>query len=212
MSDTADLPTRARAWFEAQPHRHPAGRTPEWDMQPESVRRISALHAARIAWNGRLEALTDESRKDMPQTVLRAAADALWASDRSTRARTCASALWAAASELDLDVEGFALLRDETLRLARLLPLDSDLASCIDADTLTDLNAVLISLRSVVSTLGTKTAAIPFALAADLVLATWSFSHGRRRMPLPDEDGRDDAVEVIESMAFLMSTAWKDEA
>jgi hypothetical protein len=211
-TDTADLDTRARAWFEAQPHRHPAGRTPEWEMQPEGVRRICALHAARAPWNGRLGNFRPEDREDLPQTVLRAAADALWASDRSTRSKAAACALWAASAELDLDSEGFVLLREETIRLGSLLPLDSDATSSIDAQTLIDVNAVLISLRGTVSLLGNCMAAVPFALAADLVLAAWSFSNGRRRVPLPGDKGRDDAVEIIEGMAFLINATSGDEA
>lgn len=201
--DTADLDARARAWFEAQPHRHPAGRTPEWDMQPEGVRGICALHAARLPWNGRLGNFLPEDRADLPQTVLRAAADTLWASDRSTRSKAAAHALWAAAAELDLDTEGFGLLREETIRLGGLLPLDSDSTSSIDAQTLLDVNAVLVSLRDTVSLLGRCIAAIPFALAADLVLATWSFSHGRRRLPLPDDAGNEDAVVLLEGLKAL---------
>lgn len=198
--DGADLATRARAWFEAQPHRHPAGRTPEWGMQPESIRRISSLHAARTTWNGRLTSFDETDRADMPQTMLRAAADALWATDRSTPALAAAHALWAAASELDLDAEGFAVLRNEAIRLGSGLPLDGDRRSSIDAETLGDLNAVLITLRGTAESVGTTPAAIPFAIAADLVLAAWTFSHGRRRLPLADGNGVDDAVVLLEEL------------
>lgn len=198
--DAADLTTRARAWFEAQPHRHPAGRTPEWGMQPESIRRISALHAARAPWNGRLTALDDADRADMPQTVLRAVAGGLWSKDRSTSGLAAAHALWAAAAELDLDAEGFAVLQQEAVRLGTLLPSDGDGRSVIDAETLRDLNAVLITLRGTAESVGASPAAIPFAIAADLVLSAWTFSHGRRRLPLSDENGVDDAVVLLEGL------------
>lgn len=31
---------RARALFDAQPHRHPSGRTPDWNLQPEHIRDV----------------------------------------------------------------------------------------------------------------------------------------------------------------------------
>ena len=202
-TDAADLATRARTWFEAQPHRHPAGRTPEWGMQPESIRRISSLHAARATWNGRLAAFDDQDRADMPQTVLRAAADGLWSSDRSSPGLAAAHALWAAAAELDLDAEGFVVLREETIRLGALLPGDGDDGSVIDAETLRDLNAVLITLRGTADSVGASPAAIPFAIAADLVLAAWTFSHGRRRLPFADGNGVDDAVVLLEELGAV---------
>jgi hypothetical protein len=38
MSDDTDR--LARAAFDGEPHRHPSGRTPEWDLQPEHVKDV----------------------------------------------------------------------------------------------------------------------------------------------------------------------------
>lgn len=35
----------ARALFEAMPHRHPSGRTPDWSFQPASIRDVFIQHA-----------------------------------------------------------------------------------------------------------------------------------------------------------------------
>ena len=35
-----DIDIRARALFDAMPHRHPSGRAPDWDFQPEGVREV----------------------------------------------------------------------------------------------------------------------------------------------------------------------------
>lgn len=31
---------QARAIFDATPHRHPSGRTPDWNLQPEHIRDV----------------------------------------------------------------------------------------------------------------------------------------------------------------------------
>jgi hypothetical protein len=36
----------ARRLFEATPHRHPSGRTPDWDLQPEHIRDVFRRKAA----------------------------------------------------------------------------------------------------------------------------------------------------------------------
>ena len=35
-----DAETRARAIFDATPHRHPTGKTPDWRRQPEHIKDV----------------------------------------------------------------------------------------------------------------------------------------------------------------------------
>lgn len=166
MSDRADagLDARAKAWFEAQPHRHPGGRTPEWGMQPAGVRRIAALHAARLPWSGRLT-LSEEQRAAVPQTALRDVADRAWRGVRPRGAAAACARLWAAAAVLDLDFEGFTALK------AEFGPDHADVApdGPIQAADVRRLRETLASIEDIILLAGDEGPSAPFRVAADLV-------------------------------------------
>jgi hypothetical protein len=51
-ASAAVLERLAQAAFEIMPHRHPSGRTPDWSMQPESVRRVFVSRAYASRFDG----------------------------------------------------------------------------------------------------------------------------------------------------------------
>lgn len=188
------LEERARTIFDATPSGHPSGRLPDWDLQPPSIRRIFAGFAARLPYDG---FQANAPRDGLPQTTMRTVADALWARDRSPRALATSLVLWMGACELDLDDEGFRHMHADAAAETGRLPLDADHRSVLGDEELTVLNGTMRSLRDITGMNGTSQASVPFAIAADAVLMAYSLSHGRRRLPMPDPEGNDDALAVL---------------